>query len=62
MNICFCNSCMLTALFELGLCALTPQQFIQRARRYKLSEEQQKVVDTLRMQVWNEWAKGERVG
>lgn len=50
---CFCSQCAQTALFELGMSALTPQQFIRRARRYHLTEEQQKKVDEIKLKLWN---------
>jgi hypothetical protein len=57
LTYCLCSHCAQIALFELGLCALSPQQFIQRAQRYKLSNEQQMVVDKLKLQVWNNEAR-----
>jgi len=57
---CFCQECAQMALFELGICALEPREFVARARRYKLTVEQEAIVDRMKLQMWNESAKGEK--
>lgn len=47
------------SFITLARSALEPAQFVERARRYKLTYEQQKIVDELKLQVWNESVKGE---
>lgn len=59
LTYCLCSQCAQSALFQLGLCALTTQEFIQRAKLYKLSDEQKRIVDGMMLQLWNESMKGE---
>ena len=48
------------SFITLARSALEPAQFVERARRYKLTYEQQEVVDKVRLKVWNESTKGEQ--
>lgn len=40
--------------------ALSAQDFVERSKRYKLTYEQQCVVDKMKLQLWNESSKGEK--
>lgn len=60
--LCLCTQCQASALITLGQSALTPQEFVSRAKRYTLTNEQQKRVDEVKLQRWNESMKGEKVG
>lgn len=56
---CFCTQCSQTALFTLGVQALTPREFIERARRFKLDEKQQRIYEGMKLMAWKESSKGE---
>ncbi len=56
---CLCSHCSQTTLFELGISALEPSEFIRRAMRYNLTEKQQGIVDAMTLKLWNECVKGE---
>lgn len=59
---CLCNECQAYALITLGQSALSPHEFVRRARRYPLNEAQHKIVDQVKLQWWSESVKGERAG
>ena len=44
LRYCLCTQCAQHALFDLGIPALSPQQFVARAARYELTEDQRKIV------------------
>ena len=60
MNYCMCSQCAQILLFDLGISALEPDEFVRRARRYKLTSEQEKIVAEIELKSWNSWAKGEQ--
>ena len=45
--------------FELGRSAFEPQEFVRRAERHELNDAQRKIVDKVKLQIWNESVKGE---
>lgn len=61
-HLCLCRQCQAYALITLGQSALSPDEFVRRAKRYTLTNEQHKRVDEVKLQLWNESVKGERVG
>lgn len=52
---CLCSSCR----FALERSAFEPAEFVRRAERRELNEEQRKIVAKVKLKNWNEWAKGE---
>jgi len=63
LRYCLCTQCAQHALFDLGIPALSPQQFVARAARYDLTDNQRKIVakqqrlaDEMALQAWNIWA------
>jgi hypothetical protein len=57
---CLCAQCQAYTLITLGQSALAPQEFVRRARRYTLTNEQQKIVDEVKLKLWNMSVKGEQ--
>lgn len=55
---CTCTHCW----FDMARSALEPQQFIARAERQELSYDQRKIVDRIKLQIWNASVKGEKAG
>ncbi len=51
---CLCSHCSQTTLFELGISALEPSEFIRRAMRYNLTDKHQQVVDATMLKLRNE--------
>jgi hypothetical protein len=56
-HLCFCNECSAETLIRLGLPALTPREFIARAKRHKISDAQQRSVDAVKMMMRNDEMK-----
>jgi hypothetical protein len=56
---CPCSCCSTQTFITLGRSAYAPQDFIRLAKRYRLTEAQQKVVDEMKLKVWNNSVKGE---
>lgn len=52
---CLCTACW----FTLARSALPPREFVARAQRHELSENQRKIVDEMKLKMWNESVKGE---
>lgn len=50
-HLCLCAECSAESLIRLGLPALTPSEFIARAKRHKMSDAQQRRVDTVKMMI-----------
>lgn len=44
----------------LGRFALSAQEFVERAKRYRLTYEQQAIVERVKLHAWNEAMKGEK--
>jgi hypothetical protein len=55
---CACSHCW----FVMARSAYAPQDFIRLAKRYRLTEVQQKVIDEMKLKLWNEATRGERAG
>jgi hypothetical protein len=55
---CICSHCSMHTFFELGRSAFEPQEFVRRAERHELNEQQRKIVDKVKLQIWNECMKG----
>jgi hypothetical protein len=63
---CLCSSCSTHTFFELGRSALGDEQFVKRAERYRLNDEQRSVIvgitrglEEKKLVEWNKMAKGE---
>lgn len=52
---CLCTACW----FILARSAFEPQEFIAQAERHVLNYGQRKVIDGMKLQEWDDWAKGE---
>lgn len=57
-HLCLCAACSAETLIRLGIPALTPSEFIARAKRHKLSDEQQRRVDAMKLMMRNDDMKG----
>jgi hypothetical protein len=55
---CLCRYCGNHA-FWTGLSAMSDKQILQRAKGRAMTEEQVKLIESLKLKVWNSWAKGE---
>lgn len=58
-HLCLCAACSAESLIRLGLPALTPSEFIARAKQHKMSDAQQRRVDAVKMIMRNDNAKGD---
>lgn len=63
---CLCSACSTHTFFELGRSALGDEQFVKRAERYRMTEEQRSVIvgitrelEEKKLESWNMMAKGE---
>lgn len=52
---CLCPTCR----FALERSAFEPLEFVRRYERHELIEKQRKIVEKLKLENWNDWAKGE---
>ncbi|HEX3642912.1 MAG TPA: hypothetical protein VHV10_16635 [Ktedonobacteraceae bacterium] len=50
---CLCSTCR----FALERSAFEPAEFVRRAERHELNEDQRKIVEKLKLENWQEWAK-----
>lgn len=57
-HLCLCAACSAESLIRLGLPALTPSEFIARAKQHKMSDAQQRRVDAVKMMMRNDNMKG----
>lgn len=60
--LCHCTYCSAQTFITLGRSAYTEQEFVLRAKKYKMNEVQQKVVDEMKLKLWNEATRGEIAG
>lgn len=55
---CLCTPCW----FVLARSAYEPREFVHRAEKRELNEEQRKIVESMKLKEWDSWAKGEQAG
>lgn len=58
-HLCLCNACSAETLIRLGIPALSPREFIARAKQHKMSDAQQRRVDAVKMMMWDDDTKGD---
>lgn len=57
-HLCLCVECSAETLIRLGLPALSPSEFIARAKQHKLSDAQQRRVDAVKLMMRIDNMKG----
>jgi hypothetical protein len=55
---CLCRYCSNHAFWS-SLSSMSDKQIVERAKGRVMTEEQAKLIESIRLRVWDAWAKGE---